>query len=300
MADLFDKFIGAAGPLSGHTADSLDTWPTAAVNVSLDGFGQLYGNNASPSNGIQPLSSWTPPGADYAVALVIGSAWVSGPDAGGYYGLIARGSGSVGSLTYYTAIFFGTSPPQFQIYRVDSGNAGTQLGSTQNFGSVADNDLYTLTVVGSSPVTLTFFQNGTQLYQTTDSSGSQITSAGSAGIWTQSYNPSHTDQVRLFWAGAVSGPVQTISPSSAVVALSGTQSFTAAVQLAGDETLNWTATYGSISGSPGATVTYTAPASGTTDTITWTSYDLPGHTASALITLGSPPAGSPAALLTAV
>ena len=42
MADLFDRFVGSAGVLTGHTADSGDTWGPSGCAIELDGSGAIY------------------------------------------------------------------------------------------------------------------------------------------------------------------------------------------------------------------------------------------------------------------
>ena len=111
-----------------------------------------------------------------------------------------------------------------------------------------------------------------------------ITGANSAGIIINEVTGGDptADVIRTVWAGPIGGPTTTITPSSTTVSLGAMQAFTASTQP--NETFTWTATHGSISGTA-STETYTAPGSGTTDSVTWTSVDLPLDTATAAVTL---------------
>ena len=61
----------------------------------------------------------------------------------------------------------------------------------------------------------------------------------------------------------------------------------------------WSSLHGSITGS-GSSITYTAPGTGSSDSVTWTSVDLPTHTATASITLTGTPSATAGALLAGV
>lgn len=82
-----------------------------------------------------------------------------------------------------------------------------------------------------------------------------------------------------------------VEPSSVVVPVHGTQSFTATVTGAGDTSVAWSTTCGSISGS-GNTILYTAPGSVGTCAVTATSNHDSGTSARAVVTvegIGNPP-----------
>jgi hypothetical protein len=277
MADLFDRFAGSAGLLSGHTADSGDTWTVTTGDMALDGAGSLY--STAEYNTIVAASSWTPPGTDYEAAIVVGafdpSAWAIGPG--------VRLTGSPGSQSCYLIVTQG-SPYTIYISRYNAGSQ-TNLTSVVIGGSPAAGDVISLSAQTiSGNVTVTAYVNGTQVAQTVDSSGSKLTSVGVAGILLDKYGASSsTDIIRALWAGAIGGPTETITPSTPSVVLSATQSFTAATAHT-NEAFTWSATHGSISGT-GATESYTAPGSGSTDSVTWTSVDLPTSTATATVAL---------------
>jgi hypothetical protein len=215
MADLFDRFSGSAGPLSNHVADSADTWDADASTWNLTGDGCIASAGAG-GNGVQAFSSWTPPGTDYAVAVVLGS----GYGKGSLYGIIARGVGSSGSKSYYAALFYapgGVPPFVVALYRVDSGGPGNLLGPNQTLSSdLRAGDTLTLAVKGggSDQVTLIFYRNDRILYAVDDISPSRLTAAGQAGIW----NGGSADTADIFntvWAGAIGGPPPlSIAPTS--------------------------------------------------------------------------------------
>jgi len=278
MADLFDRFTGSAGVLTSHTADSGDTWgPSGNTDYQLSGSGAAYGTAGGFVWGGIAYSSWTPPGTDYQVDFVLGANIPTN-----WYGPCARCSGANGSTSgYFLQV---TSTGLFgALYQIVAGNP-TQIGSNFTAPYAATNDTFSLQVSGSgATVTLTVLYNGTQLYQTTDTSAARITAAGSAGFLDYD-NANGNDVVRTIWAGAIGGPSAGISPSSASVSYGGTQTFSA-TDLLPNETADWTATSGSVSPSSGSSTVYTAPMSGSSATVTWTSADLPTHTASASVSL---------------
>ena len=73
MADLFDRFSGSAGALAGHTADSGDTWTDIHSLMTLSGSGSVTNSGTGTDGFNYPTSSWTPPGTDYAVKMVVGA-----------------------------------------------------------------------------------------------------------------------------------------------------------------------------------------------------------------------------------
>ena len=73
MADLFDRFTGSAGAITSHTADSGDTWGPSGTSGEIDGSGSAYYPAPISGADFMALSSWTPPGTDYAVSIVFGS-----------------------------------------------------------------------------------------------------------------------------------------------------------------------------------------------------------------------------------
>ena len=91
------------------------------------------------------------------------------------------------------------------------------------------------------------------------------------------------------------GPAVTLSPTTATLIQGGTQNFTPTVSGGTANTVTWTATSGTIAAGPTATAVahaYTAPATGTTDTVTASTVDAPTATAKATITLVAPSAVS--------
>ncbi|MEI6592594.1 MAG: proprotein convertase P-domain-containing protein [Holophagaceae bacterium] len=82
-----------------------------------------------------------------------------------------------------------------------------------------------------------------------------------------------------------------LAPTAITMVQGGTQAFTPTVTGGASATVTWSATSGSISAGPtasGVAQTYTAPASGTTDTVTTTTVDAPNATASSTVTLVAP------------
>ena len=53
MADLFDRFIGSAGAITGHTADSGDTWGPSGTTMAINGSGSLY--SPAPSTPVHDM-----------------------------------------------------------------------------------------------------------------------------------------------------------------------------------------------------------------------------------------------------
>jgi hypothetical protein len=288
MSDLFDRFVGSPGVVTGHTADSGQSWGPSGTTFAIDGSGSVYSPN--PETDYVAYTSWTPPGTDYAAAVVLGAGF---RESGVQAGLALRAGGTYSNQAFYIVFLTEGTPDTLAIYR-QGYTSGTpvvsqQIGTTQNLASqVAAGDTLGATIAGTSTPVITVYRNGTQIYQATDpgtSPNAPLTTAGSAGVMLQVFDGTHTDVIRTIWAGAIGGPTQTITPSSATVVWGQTQAFTAATAHP-NETFAWTATHGSISGSA-TTETYTAPGSGTTDSVTWTSVDLPADTATASVTLQS-------------
>jgi hypothetical protein len=284
MTILFDRFAGAPGALSSHTADTMDTWMPSGTTMQLDGTGAAYSPApTTPAYDIFAVSSWTPPGTDYGVEIVLGS----GCRAGGNSGIVLRATcATVGNFDGYLVYLTPGSPDKLDIYhetKVSGTNTlvvqvGTQQTLGTNFGA---GDTLTATIVGTSSPLITVYRNGTQIYQHADGDSAHITTAGRAGILINQNAVAATDVIRTFWAGPIAGPpALMITPSSAGVPFGATQPFAATNGLTG-ETFTASAVNGSFSG-----LTYTAPGSGTSDVVTITSVDLPLRTATAAITLG--------------
>ena len=261
MSDLFDRFVGSAGAITGHTADSLDTWGPSGTTLSIDGSGAAYSPApTTPGYDFAGISSWTPPGTDYSASIVLGANARNLVNVG----LVLRGtSASVGNLDAYLVYLTVGTPDTLDIYhetKVSGSNTLVQeVGTQQTLGSsFAAGDTWTATIAGTVTPVITVFRNGTQVYQATDSSGTVIATAGHPGFMIVEPNGGDASSavISTMWAGAIGGPTETITPSTVTVLLGGTQSFTAATAHSG-ETFSWTATHGSISGSA-ATETYTA------------------------------------------
>jgi hypothetical protein len=284
MADLFDRFSGSSGALAGHTADSGDTWSDPDGYAHINGSGSAWGSGDPGTTASFPVSSWTPPGTDYGVSMMLGADQFI---AGNENGIMVRLVGSPGSEDGYLCYSVGASGSTISVgfLRWIHGDTYTLLGTLQTVSAAAGDVLF-YTVAGTgSTVTLTVYQNGSLVYTIGDTNAARITSAGRVGIRILNGGGAGSgDFVRTLWAGSTSGPSAGVSPSSATVHRNGTRALSATGGLT-NEVLNWTAGSGSFSGSPGSSVTYTAPGSGTSDTATWTSADLPTHTAAASITL---------------
>jgi hypothetical protein len=214
-------------------------------------------------------------------------------------GPIIRAAGGFGNQSYYFLLLTQGSPDHADLYYVSYTSfvaTVVELGTVNLSSNLAAGDVFALQASGSGPtVTLTAFRNGTQILQVTDSSGTRITAAGSAGIYSfQSSGATGTNIIRTIWAGAIGGPSESVNPGSATIQWSATQSFSG-VGVLPNESIGWTAASGSVNPASGPGTTYTAPASGSADTITWTSVDLPTHGASVSITLLDPPPPPPPA-----
>jgi hypothetical protein len=297
MSDLFDRFVGTAEVITSHTADSGDSWGPSGTTNSINGAGSAY--SPAPTAGgtdLLALSSWTPPSTDYAASVVFGLGFrllVGGSGDG--IGLFLRATASdLHNWDGYGVYFTPGTPDTLLIvhFTLVSGTftLAAEVGTTQNLATqVAAGDTLTCTIAGTSPPAFTVHHNATPIYAVADTSGTAITAPGSAGLFfaqTNAGDAGNTDIIRTFWAGTYPGPSESISPSSATVALSGTQTFTAVGLLptsSPTETVAWTAGAGSVTAG-----NYTAPGSGSSDTVTWTSYDLPLHTATATVTLTTP------------
>jgi hypothetical protein len=287
MANAFDRFVGAAGSLASHTADSSDTWPVGATLIHLTGVGAGAVYMGTGTNPDGTLCSWTPPSADYSAEIVIGADWITGSGAGPYQGIVLRSSGADGSKTQYYMLMHGLAPGQACFTgKAISGGAGIVIGVEHTFPrNLIAGDVLRFAVSGTgATVTLSVYFNGTLLFTNADTDSNRIVSTGSAGIFLIGDTTGFGDQIRAFWAGALAGPTNTITPSAPTVVFSATQGFSAAV-VETNETINWTCSAGSCAPTTGATTTWTAPSSGSSATITWTSADLPDHTATATVAL---------------
>jgi len=301
MSDLYDFFNGAANALlTGHAPDSANgSWGPAGNTLTLDGSGSLYWQTPIPtgfgSGDFVTWNTWTPPSANYAVSAVVGAAVrnASFPTNGGVVGLVLRASGTRTASTFYGVyVTPGTTDVvNCYLFTISGGvltgatPVGTQGGALGSQLAAGDVLTGSITTVSGQPQ-ITLYKNGSQVFQGTDASGSPILSANSAGLICGCV-ASLQDILRGMWAGAAgSGPPGiTIAPTNPAVNYGATQNFTLSTAFTG-ETFSWSATHGSISGSA-ATETYTAPGSGSTDTVTGSSIDLPGRSASTGITLQS-------------
>lgn len=289
MSDLFDRFAGTAEVITSHAADSLDTWgpPGTAIAVAS---GSVYSPPPSATNDYVAYSSTVQP-TDCEASIVLGVNW----SAAGIYqaGIALRCSGTAPGDTqgYVVRIYNSgnvTGPPLvLDAVRLDTNNSagGTYtVGSDHSISTPNPGDTLTVRCQGSgSTVTITAYLNGTLATSWTDTGAHRITTAGQAGVWLYQSGTSSTDVIRTVWAGAIGGPAESITPSTASVQYLGAKTF-AAGGLEPGETVSWSAVAGSVTMGG-----YTAPASGSSDTVTWTSVDLPLHRASATITLTAPP-----------
>jgi hypothetical protein len=281
MADFFDLFNGT-GNLVDHTPDSGGgvTWgPSGATEITLSGSGAI--TSPTDNTTYYMYSSWTPPGSAYQSSWVCGSAMVGSVT--GICGPTVRASGSDGAVNCYLACMTpGTSV--VRLFRTIAGSA-TLLVDNTTIPTVAAGDVCSITAAGTgATVTLDIYYNGALVLTYADSDSDRITATGSAGVFIDNAGMG-SDICRTLWAGAIGGPSAAITPPAAAVALGGTRAFT----FAGlpNETIVISVVNGSLSTSSGASTTYTAPGSGTSDVITFASTDLPTHTADAPIFLGT-------------
>jgi hypothetical protein len=289
MADFFDRLMGT-GTIDTHTADTGQSWSPSGTAIALDGSGGLKAPHYGGDSDFIAASNWTPPGTDYAVSIVLGAGF---RNAGITAGVLLRGIvTSFGNWSGYVLFVSEATTDNFQIfyyaYSANVNTASHQIGTTQNLASqVAAGDTLTVSVADTSPPVITVYHNGTQIYQVSDTNN-YATSAGQAGVEiSEDATGNIGDVIRTVWAGAIGGPSAGISPPSAAVAYGAMRGFSATGQLP-NETLNWSAGSGSVSPSSGSSTTYTAPGSGSSDSVTWTSADLPMHTATASIMLSAP------------
>jgi hypothetical protein len=123
----------------------------------------------------------------------------------------------------------------------------------------------------------------TDIWVAPDSSAVRVATWG-RGVW------------ELNTGTAPKGPAVSLSPSTVTLVNGGTQSFTPTVTGGTTNTVTWTSINGGTvpagATATGAAQTYTAPASGTTDTVTVTTVDTPIATAQTPITLVAPSAVS--------
>ena len=143
---------------------------------------------------------------------------------------------------------------QYQVDQYDNPTTTSVIAPGVFGAQIQTNDVIELQVSGAgATVTLTLLVNGTVIATGTDTSETRFTAAGLVGLRCTSTG---SDSVRAIWAGAIGGASEAITPSSATVALSGTQTFAFVGGLPG-ENFAGTATHGTFSG-----LTYTAPGSG--------------------------------------
>jgi hypothetical protein len=287
MGDLFDRFSGPAGPLSNHTADSGDTWADPSATCSISGAGAVY-TSGTFVEGSLALSSWTPPGTDYSASFVVGEDFVTQP--GSVISISMRVTGSPGAESYYVLQLYNNSGVMLLAkYRFNNGAVTGLADDTPVM--INTNDVFTLSVAGAGgTVTLTAFQNGVQVASLDDTAADRVTSAGGVGLRIAPV-AGHNDQIRAVWAGAIGGPAAGITPQSMALTTGAKASFSAVGVLPND-TPQWTVGSGTVDPIAGSITTYNAPIAGSTDTVAWTSANLPTQTAVAPVTL-TPPAPIP-------
>lgn len=133
------------------------------------------------------------------------------------------------------------------------------------------------------------YVDNTLVYQASNTSSinTNITlSTGNHFLVAQYYNGAWVKQSETITVATSAVVSVSITPTSATVAASGTQQFTASVQNTPNTGVTWTATGGTIAGT-GNTVTYTAPATAGSFTVTATSVADTSKSASASVTVGS-------------
>lgn len=295
-APLFDRFVGGAGVLTGHSSDSGHSWGPSGSALAISG-GSAYSPPPTADSGLDygGVSTWNPGTANYAAAVVFGAGF---RQPGMNVGLLLRASASsVGNYSWY-AIYVGAGSTD-TLFIVNQSSVNSTLGTSYILGTqvplsaqIATNNTLEASISGLVTPVITVYINGLQIYQATDSGaggangGVPIVAQGSAGIAVSSSTGDNvTDVIRTIWAGAYGGPAGSMSPSSAMLTLSGTATFSAVGLLpvgSPTETVTWSSTRGSVTAG-----SYTAPSSGATDAVTWTSVDLPMHSASAAITLAT-------------
>jgi hypothetical protein len=165
------------------------------------------------------LSSWTPPSANYAVAVAIGAGFRT-LGSGSGLGLFLRAGGGSAWFGYAFYLIPGSTDTfQMQNWRGNSNtfSCGSQVGTTQNLASqLVTGDQFTVTVTNSAPPIFFVYRNGTQIYTVSDSGGCPaITGGGVALIISLGTGTTGTDFIRGIWAGAIASgpPPGTFNPS---------------------------------------------------------------------------------------
>ena len=218
MADFVDTFTGS-GYLDAHTSDSGSTWEnlfSATGNlVSLSG-GAAYDNQAS-GGGKEYATNYTAASADALGRILVNVGSLSGNPEVGIW-LRCAGVHATGDMGYMGRYVHGTG---YQFFTLN-GNTYTQLGSTVTGTPLSNGDILDVKVVGSSPVVLSIYRNGT-LVSTVNDSGNFLTAAGANGL--HLYNPGGSVgvnyDVNAMWVGAATGPTLTCSVGSTTLTVGG-------------------------------------------------------------------------------
>jgi hypothetical protein len=182
LANLNDTFTGGAGLLSGHTADTGETWASLAGinNWTLDGSGNVYCGGLGGFINID-WSSWTPASADYSVLVTFNT----DTDAGDI-GFMMRGNGdTTGSGTATIGYMVRYSQPDggFNVFKNTAGAAYTQLGSTFTHAAPANGDTLQADISGSGTTSIALSFNGSSLGAAITDSSSPHTAAGQVAVW---------------------------------------------------------------------------------------------------------------------
>ncbi len=224
MADLLDNFDGSSGALTSHTADSGDTWTTpnsafAATTPTIDGSGSVYAAIPTVANGgfLTALSSWTPPGTNYAVTVTIGAGFRT-LGSGGALGGFLRATGGT-SWTGYAFYLQQGTPDTIQIQNwhgnSNAFSCGQIVGAIQNLASqIVTGDEITVTISGTVTVSFVVYRNRTQIYAVNDGSAcARITATGKpALLLSLASGTTGTDFIRKIWAGSITDFIR-IPPS---------------------------------------------------------------------------------------
>jgi hypothetical protein len=170
---LLDTFMGT-GLLSANNADTGQAWGPTFGESDFDSFltvdnGVLFTTNTVGSDAAVAFAS-----DDASVTVKVLGTIVSTPD----IGLALRCAGEGNGIGYQGRFLLGSG---WQIF-FNANGTQTQLGSNVA-GTLNNGDVIRFTASGSgATVTLTLFQNGTQVAQSTDSGSSRLTATGNVGI----------------------------------------------------------------------------------------------------------------------
>lgn len=208
------------------------------------------------------------------------------------FGIFARGHINLGGVARGYLAIYTTTGGVWKILRLDNSTTFTQVGSNATQALSVASHTVKLTVSGTgATVTILLEVDGATVINTTDTTGSRITTFGRAGVYfdTTNSNTAGTHIDSITYNDGVGGSTVTgvtVSPSTATVAGGATQTFTATVAGTGgpSQSVTWTTTAGSIT-SGGVLTAPAATGSVQTVTVTATSVQDGAFSGTATVTV---------------